>query len=89
MSREVVGNKCQARPPFRGLRVSVVGTRHEMEEIRRNTAELDKPAGFVLLRVRNEGKRRTRTWHRVVDGHRPERCVFRRTSSCLLAHRNR
>lgn len=28
-----------------------------MEEIRGNTAELDKPAGFVLSGVRNEDKR--------------------------------
>lgn len=33
------------------------GTRHEMEEIRGNTAELDKPAGFVLSGVHNEDKR--------------------------------
>lgn len=40
-----------------------------MEEIRGNTAELDKPTGFVLSGVRNE---RGRTRHRVVDGHRPD-----------------
>lgn len=45
-------------PPFTwGLRASGVGTRHGMEEIRGNTAELDKPAGFVLSGVRNEDKR--------------------------------
>lgn len=31
--------------------------RHGMEEIRGNTAELDKPAGFVLSGVRSEDKR--------------------------------
>lgn len=40
-----------------GSRASGVGTRHEMEEIRGNTAELDKPAGFVLSGVHNEDKR--------------------------------
>lgn len=31
-----------------------------MEEIRGNTVELDKPAGFVLSGVRNEGDRHDR-----------------------------
>jgi len=41
----------------RGLRASGVGTKYGIEEIRGNTAELDKPAGFVLSGVRNEDKR--------------------------------
>lgn len=65
---------------LRGLRTSGVGTRHEMEEIRRKTAELDKPAGFVLSGVRNEGKHELRPRYRVVDGHRPDHRVSRRTS---------
>lgn len=51
---EDAGNKCEDLPPFTG--VASVGGWHEMEEIRRKTAELDKPAGFVLSGVRNEGK---------------------------------
>lgn len=54
-----------------------------MEEIRGNTAELDKPAGFVLSGVRNEDKRR-RLWDRVVDGHRPSYRVSQQTFSCSL-----
>lgn len=72
---EDAGNKCEDLPPFTG-----VGTRHEMEEIRRKTAELDKPAGFVLSGVRNEGKHELRPRYRVVDGHRPDHRVSRRTS---------
>jgi len=44
-----------------------VGARQEMEEIRENTAELDKPADFVLSGVRNANRR-----HRVVGGRRPD-----------------
>lgn len=65
---------------LRGLRAPGVGTRHEMEEIRRKTAELDKPAGFVLSGVRNEGKHEPGPWYRVVDGHRPDYRVSQRTS---------
>lgn len=67
-------------------RASGVGTRHGMEEIRGNTAELDKPAaaGFVLSGVRNEDKR-GRLWDRVVVGHRPDYRVSQRTFSCSLA----
>lgn len=42
----------------RGGWLASVRGRHGMEEIRGNTAELDKPAGFVLSGVRNENKRR-------------------------------
>jgi len=56
-------NKCEALPPFTG----VASVKHEMEEIRGNTAELDKPAGFVLSGVRNEGERdRGIAWSMVI-----------------------
>lgn len=87
----VAGNKCEALPPFTGgLRESRrgVGTRQEMEEIRGNTAELDKPARrrFVLSGVRNVNEPRASAWHRVVGGHRPRRDhrVSQRTSSSPL-----
>jgi len=50
-----------------------VGARQEMEEIRGNTAELDKPAEFVLSGVRNANRR-----HRVVGGRR----LARRPIAC-------
>lgn len=52
-----------------------------MEEIRGNTVELDKPAGFVLPGVRNEGGDRPdrELAHRVVDARRGEYRVSRAT----------
>lgn len=48
--------------------MSGVGTRHEMEEIRGNTAELDKQTGFVLSGIRNEGERNCGiAWSMVID----------------------